>query len=127
MVHDQPDALLMYLVKARRPEGYRERFDVEAERSMGDSVTAEISAGLSDEKLAQPKQATDLVKRACLSGSTFCGSCLKIGWVGLGLHLEFHAGDQWIIHVTRARDRGRGVSDRRTLLGDLARMRTCAM
>ncbi len=64
---------------------------------MGDSVTAEISAGLSDEKLAHPKQATDLVKRACVSGSTFGGSCLKIGWVGLGLHLEFHAGDQWII------------------------------
>ncbi len=35
--------------------------------------------------------------RACLSGSTFGGSCLKIGWVGLGLHMEFHAGDQWII------------------------------
>ena len=35
--------------------------------------------------------------RACLNGSTFGGSCLKIGWVGLGLHLEFHAGDQWII------------------------------
>ncbi len=34
---------------------------------------------------------------ACLSGSTFGGSCLKMGWVGLGLHLEFHAGDQWII------------------------------
>ena len=35
--------------------------------------------------------------RACLSGSTFGGSCLKMGWVGLGLHLEFHAGDQWVI------------------------------
>ncbi len=35
--------------------------------------------------------------RACLSGSSFGGSCLKLGWVGLGLHLEFHAGDQWII------------------------------
>ncbi len=35
--------------------------------------------------------------RACLNGSTFGGSCLKIGWVGLGLHLEFHAGGQWII------------------------------
>ncbi len=35
--------------------------------------------------------------RACLSGSSFGGSCLKIGWIGLGLHLEFHAGDQWII------------------------------
>ena len=29
--------------------------------------------------------------RACLSGSSFGGSCLKLGWVGLGLHLEFHA------------------------------------
>ncbi len=35
--------------------------------------------------------------RACLNGSTFGGSCLKIGWVGLGLHMEFHAGGQWII------------------------------
>ncbi len=35
--------------------------------------------------------------RACLSGSSFGGSCLKIGWVGLGMHLEFHAGDHWII------------------------------
>ncbi len=35
--------------------------------------------------------------RACLSGSTFGGSCLKIGWVGLGLHMEFHAGGQCII------------------------------
>ncbi len=35
--------------------------------------------------------------RASLSGSNFGGSCLKIGWVGLGLHMEFHAGGQWII------------------------------
>ena len=35
--------------------------------------------------------------RACLSGSSFGGSCLKLGWVGVGLHLEFHAEDQWII------------------------------
>ncbi len=35
--------------------------------------------------------------RACLNGSNFGGSCLKMGWVGLGLHLEFHAGGQWII------------------------------
>ena len=65
MVHEQSDALLMFLLKAKRPEVYRECFDLEAERRMGDSVTAEIIAGLSDEKLAQPKQATDLVKRAC--------------------------------------------------------------
>ena len=35
--------------------------------------------------------------RACLSGSSFGGSCLKIGWVGLGLHMEFHCADQWTI------------------------------
>ena len=35
--------------------------------------------------------------RACLSGSSGGGSCLQLGWVGVGLHLEFHAGDQWII------------------------------
>ncbi len=35
--------------------------------------------------------------RACLNGSTFGGSCLKMGWVGLGLHMEFHAGGQCII------------------------------
>ena len=27
--------------------------------------------------------------RACLSGSSFGGSCLKLGWVGLGLHMEW--------------------------------------
>ena len=36
-------------------------------------------------------------RRACLSGSSFGGSCLKLGWVGLGLHMEFHADDQWVI------------------------------
>ena len=35
--------------------------------------------------------------RACLSGSSFGGSCLKLGWVGLGLHMEFLAGEQWVI------------------------------
>ena len=32
--------------------------------------------------------------RACLSRSSGGGSCLKLGWVGVGLHLEFHAGEQ---------------------------------
>ena len=36
-------------------------------------------------------------RRACLSGSSFGGSCLKLGWVGIGLHMEFHADDQWVI------------------------------
>ena len=36
-------------------------------------------------------------RRACLSGSSFGGSCLKMGWVGLGLHMEFHAEDQWVV------------------------------
>ena len=35
--------------------------------------------------------------RACLSGSSFGGSCLKLGWVGLGLHMECLAGEQWVI------------------------------
>ncbi len=35
--------------------------------------------------------------RACLSGSSFGGSCLKLGWIGVGLRMEFHADDQWII------------------------------
>ena len=35
--------------------------------------------------------------RACLSGSSFGGSCLKMGWVGIGLHMEFHDDGTWII------------------------------
>ena len=35
--------------------------------------------------------------KACLNGSNFGGSCLKLGWVGIGSHMEFHADDQWII------------------------------
>ena len=35
--------------------------------------------------------------RACLDGSSFGGSCLKLGWVGIGSHMEFNADDQWII------------------------------
>ena len=35
--------------------------------------------------------------RACLSGSSFGGSCLKLGWVGIGLHMEFYAEDEWVI------------------------------
>ena len=34
---------------------------------------------------------------ACLSGSSFGGSCLKMGWVGIGLHMEFHYDGNWII------------------------------
>ena len=37
--------------------------------------------------------------RAYLSGSSFGGSCLKLGWVGIGLHMEFLAKDrdQWVL------------------------------
>ena len=35
--------------------------------------------------------------RACLSGSSRGGGCLKLGWVGIGLHMEFHYADQWMI------------------------------
>ena len=43
--------------------------------------------------------------RACLSGSIFGGSYMKLGWFGLGLHMEFLAGDQWVIrsHVRSIR------------------------
>ncbi len=35
--------------------------------------------------------------KACLNGSSFGGSCLKLGWVGVGLRMELHTEDQWII------------------------------
>ncbi len=60
--------------------------------------------------------------RACLSGSTFGGSCLKLGWVGLGLHMEFHAGGQWII-TSHVRAIAVESSPRSTLLADLVRKR----
>ena len=31
--------------------------------------------------------------RAYLSGSSFGGSCLKLGWVGIGLHMECMGSD----------------------------------
>ena len=62
--------------------------------------------------------------RACLNGSSFGGSCLKLGWVSLGLYLEFHAGGPVDHHVTRACDRGRSVHDRSSLLADLIRKRS---
>ena len=33
---------------------------------------------------------------AYLSGSTSGGSCLKMAWVGIGLHMEFHHEGTWI-------------------------------
>ena len=35
--------------------------------------------------------------RACLNGSSFGGSCLKLGWVGVGLRMELHTEDKWIV------------------------------
>ena len=35
--------------------------------------------------------------RAFLNGSSVKGRPLKVGWVGLGLHLEFHAAGRRII------------------------------
>jgi hypothetical protein len=34
---------------------------------------------------------------ASLNGSSFGGSCLKMAWVGVGLHMEFHADEQRIV------------------------------
>ena len=61
-VREKSDLLLIFLLKARRPDLYRERWDVKTEHSLGDAVTAEIIAGLSDEKLAQLQAATDTMK-----------------------------------------------------------------
>ena len=35
-------------------------------------------------------------RHACLSGLSFGGSCLKLAWVGIDMHMEFHADDQWV-------------------------------
>jgi hypothetical protein len=35
--------------------------------------------------------------RAFLAGSTFGGSCLRSGWVGVGLHLEFQVRGQMVV------------------------------
>ncbi len=61
-VHEKSDALLMFLLKARRPEVYRERYAIKAEHSLGGAVTAEIIAGLSDEKLALLDNLTSQIK-----------------------------------------------------------------
>jgi len=35
--------------------------------------------------------------RGYLNGSSFGGSCLKMAWIGIGLHLEFHAAGRHIV------------------------------
>ena len=60
--------------------------------------------------------------RACFDGSSGGGSCVKLGWVGVGLHLEFHAGDQWII-TSRSRSSRPQLG---ALLADLVRTRRYA-
>ena len=56
--------------------------------------------------VVQPRRKAVLVRggpffpqatRAVLSGSNFGGSMLKVAWVGIGLRMEFHAEDEWII------------------------------
>ncbi len=37
------------------------------------------------------------VTNARLEGSSFGGSCLKVGWIAVGLHMEIYAGGQRII------------------------------
>ena len=34
---------------------------------------------------------------ASFGGSSFGGSCLKLAWFGVGLHMEFHSSVGWII------------------------------
>ncbi len=35
--------------------------------------------------------------KASFGGSSFGGSCLKLAWFGVGLHMEFHSAGGWII------------------------------
>ena len=35
--------------------------------------------------------------RASFGGSSFGGSCLKLAWFGVGLHMEFHYAGGWIV------------------------------
>ena len=35
--------------------------------------------------------------RACLSGSSFGGTCLKLAWVGIGMRMEFHFEHGWVL------------------------------
>ena len=35
--------------------------------------------------------------RACLNGSSLGGSCLKLGWLGIGFRMEFQYDGEWII------------------------------
>ena len=62
--------------------------------------------------------------RACLSGSSFGGSCLKLGWVGIGLHYGVPCRGPVGHHVARSRDCGRAVRARATLLTALNTTRT---
>ena len=34
---------------------------------------------------------------ATFGGSSFGGSCVKLAWFGVGLHLEFHVRAEWIV------------------------------
>ena len=62
-IRKKSDLMLIFLLKARRPEVYRERFDVKSEHSLGYGVTEEIIKGLSDEKLAQLDAATNTIRQ----------------------------------------------------------------
>ena len=69
---------------------------------MGDNAVRAVPWWHTDDRIVQARYASPCQffaerTRACLNGSSFGGSCLKMGWVGLGLHMEFHAGGQWII------------------------------
>ena len=69
---------------------------------MGDNAVRAVPWWHTDDRIVQARYASPCQffperTSACLSGSNFGGSCLKMGWVGLGLHMEFHAGGQWII------------------------------
>ena len=65
---------------------------------------------------------TRLPERVECQGQTFED---RLGWPRAAPRIS--CGRSADHHVTRARDRGRGAPDRRTLLADLVTTRTCAM
>ena len=63
-----------------------------SERSVGDVTIFDIGGRITVQDGSLFPETT----RACLSGSSFGGSCLKRAWVGIGLHMEFHDDGNWI-------------------------------
>ena len=63
-VRDKSDILLIFLLKARRPDLYRDHYDLpNRPMSLGDAATADLIAALPDDKLAELREATDKMRQ----------------------------------------------------------------